>query len=661
MGDVHVSAARDWLARLARAKLLLLVVACGQRPHAEVEVVVDLPPEVAPEEVVISPAASVHASRVFRDSRLVVLADGELSHVTLRARGLCPTDVPVRASAERATAKRWIDLGEDKAQVGYGAPFDVDVTAGCPDAEAGDVTWRQVEGPPLTDLRTDRRGFHLHARTRPLAELRGDPMPWGIVPVSPRTQGRYVLEATWVGDGVPVHETVTITSAARASGVPSIAVGQRVMLGGRGWHVTQAPAHGAAEVRSPDGLTEFEPDAPGRWVLADEAGKTLRVRAGLHDRVPLDCGRGDCHASEAAAENPMARALTRFFQGGAFPEAASCALDCHTVGERGLHDGGFLDVAKSLRFRPVGATWDELPRALRRVGGVTCSGCHGPAAIPEPSARASVLSPDVCAMCHDAPPAYTHVEQWRRSRMARASEPAAAREGAACARCHTTAGFLASIGVRKPDTLAPPDPSVGVACAACHAPHSAHTGDKILRAPPAPTTASGRALAERAPSSALCAACHAPAPDEAFPSASAALVWLGQAELPGGKELAGPSPHAGVEGGCVGCHGGTRPTEHSFRADPARCTPCHEGGVAEHPGAGGKTVEQRARDLWTKLGGAAGKTLHAGTSTPAAGDRARALYEVALVLEDPAAGTHNAPFARRLLDDAEQAVSASTP
>lgn len=34
------------------------------------------------------------------------------------------------------------------------------------------------------------------------------------------------------------------------------------------------------------------------------------------------------------------------------------------------------------------------------------------------------------------------------------------------------------------------------------------------------------------------------------------------------------------------------------------------------------------------------------------GERQRAIYELELVLEDPAAGVHNAPFARALLDDA---------
>jgi len=35
----------------------------------------------------------------------------------------------------------------------------------------------------------------------------------------------------------------------------------------------------------------------------------------------------------------------------------------------------------------------------------------------------------------------------------------------------------------------------------------------------------------------------------------------------------------------------------------------------------------------------------------------QALYDVALVVEDPAAGIHNAPYARELLDEAARALT----
>jgi hypothetical protein len=47
---------------------------------------------------------------------------------------------------------------------------------------------------------------------------------------------------------------------------------------------------------------------------------------------------------------------------------------------------------------------------------------------------------------------------------------------------------------------------------------------------------------------------------------------------------------------------------------------------------------------------------HATAPGPTCGSSplSRALYEVTLVLEDPAAGIHNASFARKLLGDAEE-------
>ena len=377
---------------------------------------------------------------------------------------------------------------------------------------------------------------------------------------------------------------------------------------------------------------------------------------GATNRTPLDCGRPDCHASEteAAVASPMTHSLERFLD--ADPTAGGgCMLDCHVAGERGLRDGGFLDVARALPFRVSRASWDELPRGLRRVGGVTCTGCHGPAAIPEPSARRFVLSADVCATCHDAPPRYVHVEQWRASRMARSDESPTVRANPRCARCHSTAGFLAAIGVRKVEDATEGSAPFGIACAACHAPHGAHVGETLIRSVTVPEALGGQVVADRHPTSTVCIACHGPGQDEAVPSASAAALWLGRASPPGGEPLVGPAPHAALPGGCVACHGGPRPTEHSFHVERERCEACHESEPREAPDGKGRTLRERALALWRELSGPepASSPPHAAPVTTPANPRARALYEVALVIEDPAAYAHNAAFARLLLDDAE--------
>src|SRR5262249_22353462 len=119
-----------------------------------------------------------------------------------------------------------------------------------------------------------------------------------------------------------------------------------------------------------------------------------------------------------------------------------CAVACHAIGEPGLDDGGFVSVAprfEDARLLPRGepGAWDHLPSVLPRLGGVGCTGCHGPGAIPERTGRWAILRVEVCASCHDAPPRYGHVVAWRTSAMARSDAQAETRVGR-CAACHTT-------------------------------------------------------------------------------------------------------------------------------------------------------------------------------------------------------------------------------
>jgi hypothetical protein len=636
---------------------------CG--PGNEVSLTARLPADVAiaPGDIQVEPARSVHSSRLWGASRVTLLASDSASRLLLRVPGVCPVELPVGSDAREVEGRPWVDLGGDRAQIGFDTAFEVDVAAGCAEAERGEIVWRQLEGPRLLDLRVDARGFRLRARTRTLAELHPDPLRWGVVPMSPRTQGRYVLEATWLGPGADARRTIVITSIARATGVPSIAVGQRVLLGGAGWHVQRAPSRGQAEVSFEGGAAAFAPDVAGHWQLEDASGRGLQVSASRHDRMALDCARAECHPSEveAATTSPMTHALERFLGEGPPAVDTSCMLDCHVAGERGLDDGGFLDLARTLPYRVARPSWRELPRALRRVGGVTCTGCHGPATIPEPDARWSVLSADVCATCHDSPPSYVHVEQWRASRMARSDERPAVRGDPACSRCHTTAGFLSAIGVRKSTDAAGPDASLGVACAACHAPHGAHAGEALVRAVPIPKEPGAEPWVASHPTSGVCVACHEPGPSETMPAASGAVLLLGRAAMPDGSVVSGRAPHDAVDGGCVGCHGGARPTDHSFRVDARRCSPCHPTEPHEALDANGLTIQARARALWGQLTAdplPAG-TLHASAARLPTGPSRRALYAIALVLEDPAAGVHNAAFARLLLDDAERAAHAA--
>ncbi len=617
------------------------------------------------------PAAEVLSARLSTQGWLAIERRRGAHALTVRVPELCPITIPAGKQPHPLQLRPVIDLGSDRPPLGFDAPFTITVRHGCPERGRGRIRWRQLEGPPLAALSVTEDGFRLSARTPRLEAAHPEPLPTtGIVPFSPRTQGRVVLQASWQGPGLPsIKRTLTIRATSRASGLSSVAVSQRLMLAGTGWRVQSAPAGGRARVQQQGALVQLTPDAPGRWVLARGSERPLLLQAFWHDKTPYDCGRSECHAAIAASTiaSPMSRALEAPL-GAANPAAVGCMLECHVLGEPGLDDGGFLDVAAELDWTWLDSTrWQDLPRALRRLGGVRCTACHGPGAIPEPDARAQILRSDVCASCHDAPPAYRQVQQWRQSRMAR-SDAAASTQQPGCAGCHTTAGFLHAIGARS----AAPVPALqseptGIACAACHAPHAPHVGARLIRRLPASES-------EPEPRIAVCLRCHSPIAGERLPSASSGPLWLGSVRVPardrdGWELVAAASAHRAVPGGCVGCHGATAAAkggklDHSFRTDPRSCAGCHDASEARARGRDAqRSLQQRAHALALRLAaecpGPTAELSHAG------GARApcrlqpltRARFELALVLEDKAAAIHNAALARSLLDDAERQLS----
>jgi hypothetical protein len=570
-----------------------------------------------------------------------------------------------------------LELGPDLAEVGFGEAFEIDARA-----DAGDVTWTQVSGPKLLDVVATPRRFS--ARMPPLAAEPPNELPWGIVPFSPRTRGEAIIEAEWrsARGGASVRRSVRVAAAARSRGLPNVPLGQRLYLGGAGWHLSAGPANTGAQVRDLHGASTFTPDRDGVFTLTDGAGKVLRVQAGRYDETPLDCGRSSCHEDLSAAtqRSPMTMSLARLFARPATTtDPRACALACHATGEPGTHDGGFLDVAADLGLSaPLDdvAGVADLPRPLRRLGGVGCLACHGPSALPESAARWSILRSDVCAYCHDAPPRYGHVAGWRASAMARADRDPEARADAGCVACHTTWGFLAqtrSSSIDRAEPRRPPEEAgaLGIACAACHDTHAegadANAPHGLLRSMKLPD------LFERVPDEArrrsgACLACHTPAASD-LARASAAAIWAGRGGVDPdtGAALVGPAPHLAVPGGCVGCHavgpaGIEAGANHAFAADKGRCPTCHRALPAP-------SLEADVRDLWKRLVelGVVELPRETAPSRPAhaaakirPGARAplrRAAFDLSLLLEDPAATAHNAPYAQQLLDASKRALA----
>ncbi len=634
------------------------------------------------------PPRSARRPRRIDGANLVLELDPGARTLHLRAPSACPVDVPVTESGPpaRVALVPWIDFGDERPQVGFDQAVEVRVVAGCPQASSGRIAWRQVEGPPLAGLATEDRGFVVRAHMPPLSATRPGPLPWGIVPLSPRTRGSYALEGTWEGAAGPsVRRTLRFSSAARATGVPAVGLDHRLILGGDGWHVVKRPARASAGVLVSGELASLLPDAAGVWVLEDDAQRRLGIHVGRFDVLPLDCGRAECHAAAAAAavDSPMTRVLMHGLEGALGPDYdATCALACHAMGEPGTRDGGFVDVARALEFAlphaPAPGLWNATPRELRRLGGVGCAACHGPAMIPERDARWAILRSDVCATCHDMPPRYGHVEAWSRSRMALSDASPDERENALCATCHTTRGFLEALGVPKMDLeRARGAPPMGISCAACHAPHGAHEGLTLVRTFE-PREGAG---ADVDPSNRICLACHSPLGASAqltaaqVPFASAAALWLGTGGGPatpaGGAAAA---PHASLRA-CTGCHTGSGAetgASHSFAANAARCSSCHTAGSGpvERPDSHGHLVQERARALWGRLVARGvvkaaldgGRPPHASAmqATPRQQPLQSVVWATLLVLEDPAAGIHNAPYARAILDDAEKRLDEAT-
>jgi hypothetical protein len=252
--------------------------------------------------------------------------------------------------------------------------------------------------------------------------------------------------------------------------------------------------------------------------------------------------------------------------------------------------------------------------------------------------------------------------------MGHADSSAEARNTPACARCHTAWG-----AVGRP---APPSEAAGfgITCSTCHDVHPHGAGAKKAAAPTDAPSHAGLlrnfALPPSLPSppasfqgiSRVCITCHAPSSNQLRPEASAAAIVAGQGGLE--PETGAPfvlaAPHAAAAKGCLSCHdsgpdGLVLGTSHGFRATAQGCARCHDA-----PKRRDSSLAQRARQLLARLdpehtSGDVGKPWHASHQqllpTP---QQTRALRNILLVLEDPAADVHNPGYARALLDSAER-------
>jgi len=658
----------------AATACVLLLAACARTEQREVWLVVraDATDGVKLGDARVAPDAALVETHADRD-RVALRVRVTAEPLIVSAPGACPLtlrtgDVEPGGTLERRFVPLF-DLGPATRVVGLAKHFELRAVARCAEANATRVELRVTGGAPLAHVVLSENGRVFSAETSGLAQ----PLVAGgapsIVPISAAARGATELSAReTLADGTVLERPLEVAAVARSSGLPNVGVGHALVLAGDALTVTQRPAGSSATLRAAGNAFELTPDARGTYVVSDAHGRELSLDAARYDETPLDCARSDCHAAlgASAQTNPMLHALADDLDGRHPLPSAACTLACHTTGEPGTADGGFSDVLAAFASgTSLPDRFAALPRALQRAAGVGCLACHGPGSLPQASARWAVLRSDVCAVCHDAPPRYGHVRALAASAMSRADADARTRRDPSCARCHTTWGALA-----RPERAAPLDaPAFGIGCAACHDVHPHGAGQKavgpaLLRDLPLPEAFAG-VEAAHGPSR-VCVGCHAPA-GEAL-SASAAALWAGRGgvEPETGAALERSAPHARDARGCVGCHD-AGPSDlalgggHAFHAAAAACGGCHD-----RPLPRDAALAQRAERLFGALAPARARNRAAsdpphvvaadGALPP---ERARALRDVLLVLEDPAADVHNPAYAKLLLDRAEPFAGAT--
>lgn len=661
----------------ARALVAALLVAGCHTPVEKVTLRVELPADVAQrfKELEVLP----HIAELRREARrgvVVLELNRKALHVELRLPDACSTRVDLSKLPSGAPTTQVLeplfDLGPRERVVGIDQFFSLDADARCSEARSSKSSFALTGGAALgTVVQSSERKF----LARSGAALPESPGGHGLVPVSARQQRALRSEITFTAvlpDGRRYQRLLGVSTVARASGLPDVGVDHPALLSGSAWQLTSKPADSQALLRAVGAsLTELRTDVPGSYRLRGAQGRELLLHSGRYDQTPLDCGRADCHAEIAAsaALSPMTQVLASDLGGCHSLDNPSCASACHATGEPGTQDGGFTNVQQALGLNALPAEYDELPHALRRVGGVSCTACHGPSKIPAPDQRLSLLRSDVCAVCHDAPPRYGHVMALAASRMGHADASPATRSSASCARCHTAWGAL---GRAVPASIE----SAGITCPTCHDAHPHGPGreprpdaaESLLRRLPLPETLPHPPESFNGVSR-VCVGCHAPSSNSLRPEASAAALVAGQGgfEPASGAPLALAGPHAHHAKGCLSCHdsgpsGLELGKSHGFRATDASCAKCHQ-----QPPPRDATLAQRAQQLLARLDptradGSLDNPWHARYElvlpTP---QHTRALRNVLLVLEDPAADVHHPSYAKSLLDAAERFLSGAQP
>lgn len=581
------------------------------------------------------------------EGRFATALDAGVYAVSVVAEGRRPSD-PVEVVVHRGAltdVTLFVPDAPDELRVrvpvgvvpaGYDKLVTIEAVAEDPEGDPLTYTWRQLSGPSIEASFQGQGTPTLSLRTRALAELVPLRGRFGPVAIPRSGQGEYLIEVE-VSDGTNVVTGRTQVRSGTAQGNwPRLAAGVDGYFDCGDVPNPDFIIDSVSPCR-PDEVDCTPPELEGGdtctpRIRGHYAGSFFLIEQTTHRRVLYEvgrwfgvndavsgCDRRDCHAAEADgwASTLHSTVFRRGIEGALGEDYEPACARCHSMGnDVTARNHGFDDVALEAgwdwpeRLEP--GNWAQMPAELQGTANVQCSSCHAPALFW------TGLSAGVCAQCHDAPPNYTKVAEWRASPMSRfvrgleADDPAL---DPACTRCHSAQGFIEAIRAERRADPTREVPSPGhaelpeagkvaapsaadaepVTCATCHDAHSA--SPRMLRLF-GETSFPSHQGAVSAASSAVCLRCHNAQVDPRDPAAVAARrapMYGAQADLFYGTGAMGIDPvrdvpHAGTVG-CVECHlrapsdpalagaaGG-----HTFRAQTAdgrpnvaACADCHD-------------------------------------------------------------------------------------
>ncbi|MBI2892217.1 MAG: carboxypeptidase regulatory-like domain-containing protein [Deltaproteobacteria bacterium] len=524
---------------------------------------------------------------------------------------------------------------------GYDELVTLEAEAVDPEGDSLTYTWRQLRGPDITPSFEGQGTPALTLRTLSIEEVVRPEGRFGPMPISAFGQGEYGIELE-VSDG---EHTATAQAAIRSGspsgGWPRLAFGidayfdcggiatPRFRIESATPCIPEDPDGGPPTDCTPVELFDADTCTPrlrghyyGSFELVEQtSGRQVHYLVGRWFGVNdanSSCVRPECHliAGEKWERTRHASVFTRAIDGELGPDYGPACARCHTLGNDAAgRNAGFDDVSFESgwrwpeRFEP--GNWDAVPDEVKDLANVQCSNCHAPGMFWKG------YGVGVCAQCHDAPPTYTKVAEWRASPMSRfvrslAEDDPALRKG--CTRCHSAQGAVAAWRAEHGSATARPDalidrtipnldetidaPSVDevqpITCVACHDVKS--DLPRMLRVRGVEHIPSMGTTPIDAGASAVCLRCHNSQVDPTDPETMARRlapmqgaqsdVFYGSGateardELPQHASVAVctdchmKAPAAGLEGAAGG---------HTFlvrarggRANLAACSGCHE-------------------------------------------------------------------------------------